>query len=323
MIGRGSEGRGKATEFREKILEAVGGPLTACGVDVLQVNLGYRCNMSCRHCHVTAGPARVEEMDLRTVKEVLSVLRENPIPVVDITGGAPEMNPRFRFLVSEAKKLGVHVTVRTNLTIFFEDRMTDIPEFFCENGLEVIASLPCYLEGGVDSVRGKETFRKSIKALQKLNSLGYGKGLPKKRLNLVHNPAGAFLPPPQSSLERDYRKELGSRFGVSFDRLYVFANMPAGRFREFLEHSGSLQKYMDDLSSFFNPQTLDGLMCRRLINVGWNGMLYDCDFNQCAGLAITGDCPQEIGDFDYDVLAKRKIMTADHCFGCTAGQGST
>jgi radical SAM/Cys-rich protein len=310
-------------EFREKVREVAGGPLTACGVEVIQVNLGYRCNMSCLHCHVAAGPGRHETMGVGNVEAVLAALKESRIPTLDITGGAPELNPHFRFLVREAKKAGVHVVVRTNLTIFFEEGMTDLPDFFCDNSLEVIASLPYYLESGVDRVRGKETFQKSIRALQKLNGLGYGNGLKEKRLNLVHNPAGAFLPPSQCTLEEEYRKELRERFGVSFDRLFAFSNMPVGRFRSFLDRTNSLEKYIRNLSSAFNPQTIDGLMCRRLISVGWNGRLYDCDFNQSLELDINGDCPGQIGKFDFDRLAHREIMTADHCYGCTAGQGST
>jgi radical SAM/Cys-rich protein len=310
-------------EFREKAGEVLRGPLTACTIEILQTNLGYKCNMSCRHCHVAGSPGKNNQMDIRVIRDVLSVLRENRIPVLDITGGAPELNPHFRFLAVEAKKQNIHVIVRTNLTIFFEEGMGDLPEFFSEHSLEVIASLPYYLEGNVDRVRGKETFQMSIRALEKLNSLGYGDGLSGKRLSLVYNPAGAFLPPPQCSLETEYREQLKSRFGISFGKLYAFANMPLGRFREFLVRTNSVEKYIGKLSSSFNPQTLDGLMCRRLISVGWNGMLYDCDFNQSASLNINGDCPQHIKNFNYDRLAHRKIMTADHCYGCTAGQGST
>jgi radical SAM/Cys-rich protein len=310
-------------KFGEKTREVLQGPLAAFGIEILQVNLGYKCNMSCKHCHVAAGPARDEEMDIRTIKEVLSALRKSRIAVLDITGGAPELNPHFRFLVTEARKGEVHVICRTNLTIFFEEGMADLPEFFCDNSLEVIASLPYYLESDVDRVRGKETFQKSIRAMEKLNGLGYGNGLPEKMLNLVYNPPGAFLPPPQCSLETEYRKQLGAQFGVSFDKLYTFANMPVGRFRDFLDRTNSLEKYIEKLSSSFNPQTLDGLMCRRLISVGWDGMLYDCDFNQSAGLNISSAYPRQIRDFDYDKLDNREIMTADHCYGCTAGQGST
>jgi radical SAM/Cys-rich protein len=310
-------------KFLEKTQEILRKPLVARGIEVLQVNLGYKCNMSCKHCHVAAGPARDEEMDSRTIKEVLSALRISRISILDITGGAPELNPHFRFLVIEARKMDIHVIVRTNLTIFFEDGMADLPEFFCDNSLEVIASLPYYLESDVDRVRGKETFQKSVRAIQNLNNLGYGSGLPEKTLNLVYNPPGAFLPPPQCSLEKEYRKQLGVQFGISFDKLYAFANMPVGRFRDYLARTNSLEKYIEKLSSSFNPGTLDGLMCRRLISVGWDGTLYDCDFNQSIGLNINPNCPGTIEDFDNDTLANREIMTADHCYGCTAGQGST
>ncbi len=309
-------------EFRERILGVLSKPLTARGIEILQVNLGYTCNMTCKHCHIGAGPGRHEAMARENIEAVLDVLRENEITVLDITGGAPELNPHFRFLLQEARKTGAHVIVRTNLTIFFEERMKGLPEFFRDNMVEVIASLPYYLESDVDRIRGKGTFQKSIKALMKLNSLGYGAGTDRK-LNLVYNPAGIFLPPPQKTLEEDYKRELRNRFGISFDKLFTFTNMPVGRFRDFLSRSGSLEKYMEKLSSAFNAQTLDGLMCRHLINVGWDGKLYDCDFNQILGLNVNSNCAGHIMDFDHSKLACREITLDNHCYGCTAGQGST
>ena len=309
--------------FRDKILTIRPEPLISDRVDILQVNVGYKCNMSCKHCHIEAGPDRREVMTRDTVDVVLRVLGENDIGTLDITGGAPELNPHFKYLVREARNIGRHVTVRTNLTIFFEEGMEDLPEFYRDNAVEVVASLPHYIEGDADRVRGSGTFRKSIKALERLNRLGYGTGSDNRRLNLVYNPPGAFLAPSQKTLEEDYRRELRGRFGISFDSLFVFVNMPIGRFREYLIRSRNLEKYQERLISAFNPETLDGLMCRYLISVRWDGMLYDCDFNQMLGLHLDGESPQHIRDFDYRLLSRREITVYDHCYGCTAGQGST
>jgi len=242
---------------------------------------------------------------------------------LDITGGAPELNPYFKYLVEEARTIGRRVIVRTNLTVFFEAGMEDLPEFYSENAVEVIASLPHYVESAADRVRGNSAFRKSIKALERLNRLGYGTGSNNGKLNLVYNPPGAFLAPSQKTLEEDYRRELQGKFGISFDNLFVFVNMPIGRFREYLVRTNNLEKYQKQLISAFNPETLDGLMCRYLISVRWDGMLYDCDFNQILGLTLDSKCPQYIGDFNHSQLSRRKIAANDHCYGCTAGQGST
>jgi len=309
--------------FKEKIQSIQNLPLTACGIDVLQVNVGYRCNMACKHCHIEAGPAREETMEKDTVDLVLGALKENQIKAVDITGGAPELNPHFRYLVKEAKENGCHVVVRTNLTIFFEDGMEDLDVFFADNSVEIIASLPYYTENNVDRVRGKGTFRKSITALGKLNNIGYGKGLPGRSLNLVYNPSGSFLSPHQGTLEEDYKRELHRKFGIVFDRLYAFTNMPIGRFRSHLEEKKGLEGYEEKLRAAFNSATLGGLMCRHLVNVGWDGRLYDCDFNQMLGFRLECECPSHIVDFEYSRLGHRKIAVGDHCYACTAGQGST
>ncbi len=311
------------SKFQDKIRFLQQGPLTARGIKVLQVNMGYRCNMACRHCHVAAGPGRTEAMEQKTVDAVLSALLANPIDTLDITGGAPELSPHFRALVGEARKAGKRVICRTNLTIFSEPGMEDIPEFYKDRGVELIASLPCYLEENVAAVRGNDAFKKSIDALRRLNSLGFGDGPEGKPLSLVYNPGGAFLPPSQCALEADYKRELKCRYGVSFTRLYAFTNMPIGRFRDSLVASGTFDQYRDMLSSAFNPQTLDNIMCRGLVSVGWDGRLFDCDFNQVLGLGVDPDIPQHIRDFDYDAFAHRRITVDDHCFGCTAGQGST
>ncbi len=311
------------TRFPDKVRSVRGEPLTAKGIAVLQVNMGYRCNMACRHCHVSAGPARSETMDRRTVDAVLRAFLGSPIGTLDITGGAPELNPHFRTLVSEARKAGRRVIARTNLTIFSEQGMRDLPEFYREQGVELIASLPCYLEENVTAVRGSGSFQKSIDALRRLNSLGFGKGSSEFPLSLVYNPGGAFLPPAQGALEADYKRELNNRYGISVTCLYAFTNMPIGRFRDSLMQNGDFERYLDMLASAFNPETLDGIMCRSLVNVSWNGRLHDCDFNQVLEVPTASDVPHHIDDFDYAALARRTIAVDDHCYGCTAGQGST
>ncbi|HUI68122.1 MAG TPA: arsenosugar biosynthesis radical SAM (seleno)protein ArsS [Nitrospirota bacterium] len=313
----------KDTRFSKKVLSVRPEPLKALEITTLQVNVGYQCNLACKHCHVASGPARTEIMDKDMVDAVLRALSGSPVNIVDITGGAPELNPSFRYLVKEARNLGRHVIVRTNLAIFYEKGMADLPEFYQDHDVELVASLPYYLEDNVDRVRGSGTFKKCIAALQKLNSLGYGNGTGGKNLSLVYNPQGAFLPPAQKTLEEEYKKELKSRFNIFFNHLYAFTNMPLGRFEDFLTRTGSLEKYMDKLTCAFNPQTLDSIMCRHLISVRWDGALFDCDFNQVLGLPLDAGAPAHIRDFDHDRLATRLIDVGDHCFGCTAGQGSS
>ncbi|MGC2062886.1 MAG: arsenosugar biosynthesis radical SAM (seleno)protein ArsS [Thermodesulfovibrionales bacterium] len=310
-------------EFSNKLSEVLKSPLNATGLQILQVNIGYRCNMACGHCHVGAGPNRAEMMEKDTVDLILAVLNNHDIRTLDITGGAPELNPHFTYLATEAKKAGCHVIVRSNLTVFFEKGFESLPEFYRKHDIEITASLPCYTERGVDGVRGEGAFRKCIEAIKLLNSLGYGNDSGGNNLNLVYNPSGAFLAAEQKSLEDDYRRELAARHDVTFDRLFVFSNMPIGRFRNHLEKTGSLGKYLKTLEDSFNPATLDGLMCRHLISVGWDGTLHDCDFNQVLGLNLNSACPQHIQDFVFERLANREIRTGDHCYGCAAGQGST
>ena len=307
--------------FQEKICSLRTEPLQAESVSTLQVNMGHRCNLACTHCHVAGGPARVEMMDEKTVEAVLRVLCENPIETLDLTGGSPELNPHFRRLAAEARKMDCRVIARTNLTVFFEPGMEDLPEFYCDHDIDLVASLPCYLEENVDRMRGNGTFRKCIAALKKLNSLGYGIG--EHSLSLVYNPGGPFLPPAQSALEGDYKQVLKERDNISFDRLLTLTNMPLGRFRDHLKQTDNLEKYMSTLACAFNDETLDGIMCRSLISVGWDGMLYDCDFNQTIGLPVLCQRSRHISTFDYLTLSRRTIATGDHCFGCTAGQGSS
>ncbi len=262
-------------------------------------------------------------MDKDTVDEVLRALSKSLISTLDITGGAPELNPHFRYLVQGARRLGRTVIVRTNLVIFFEEGMEGLPEFYRDNNVGLVASLPYYLEDAVNGVRGSGAFNKCIAALRMLNSLGYGNGTGEKNLDLVYNPRGAFLPPAQAVLHEEYKRELRERFNISFNRLFTFTNMPIGRFKDFLSRTGNLGKYRDTLVCAFNAQTLDTIMCRHLISVRWDGVLFDCDFNQVLDLAVDHGSPSHIRDFDYARLAARTIAVDDHCFGCTAGQGST
>ena len=311
----------KGTRFSAKVHAAQSGPLAAMEIATLQVNVGYRCNLSCRHCHVEAGPQRTEVMEKDTADAVLAALANSGIGTIDITGGAPELNPHFRHLVAEARRLGKRVIVRTNLAVFADEGMADLPEFYGDHDVELVASIPNYKEDKVDRVRGGGTFRKCIAALQRLNGLGYGSG--GRRLNLVYNPPGAFLAPDQTVLELEYKRELRDRFQISFDRLFTFTNMPIGRFREFLVRTGNLDTYLDTLARAFNPATLGNIMCRHLISVGWDGRLFDCDFNQVIGLPVSSGAPDHIRGFDHAALARRVIETGDHCFGCTAGAGSS
>lgn len=297
--------------------------LQATGIQVLQLNLGKVCNQTCGHCHVDAGPSRQESMSAEIADLCLNMLRQTEIPCVDITGGAPEMNPHFRQLVTEARRLGRHVIDRCNLTILLANGFTYLPEFLAEQQVEIVASLPCYLEQNVDTQRGNGVFEKSITALQKLNALGYaqpGSGL---ELSLVYNPLGASLPPLQSKLEAAYRQELRTRYGIEFTRLYTITNLPISRFLADLLQSGKFGAYMQKLLEAFNPAAVAGVMCRTTLSVDWLGNLYDCDFNQMLDLPVLPDVPHHIRDFDVTKLASRTIVTGQHCYGCTAGAGSS
>jgi len=314
--------RPSAIAFTSRILAEGREPLRSLGIETLQVNVGYQCNQACSHCHIEAGPARSERMTQATAARVLQALAKSGIGTLDITGGAPELHPVTQTLVTEARRLGRRVIVRTNLTILSEPGMEDLPKFYREHDVELIASLPCYSEENVDRVRGSGTFTKCLEALGKLNALGYGRD-GRAPLSLVYNPAGPFLAPSQDALERDYKRELQTRYGITFTRLYAFTNMPIGRFRERLSRENGLNAYQDMLVSSFNSRTLDRLMCRRLISVGWDGALYDCDFNQALGLPVTEPAHAHIERFDHEVLSSRMIALDDHCYACTAGQGSS
>ena len=298
--------------------------LTANSVSTLQVNVGKVCNQTCHHCHVDAGPQRTESMTKGTIDQIIEVLDRTPqISTVDITGGAPEMNPQFEYLVRQCRVRGRNVIDRCNLTVFYVKGKSHLPEFLAEQGVEIIASLPCYKEANVDQQRGKGVFDRSISALQTLNRLGYGKIGTGLNLHLVYNPQGVSLPPPQGELEQDYKEELMSRYGIQFNRLLTITNMPISRFLEDLRESGQLEAYYSLLVNSFNEATVENLMCRSLISVGWDGRLFDCDFNQMLDLPLQNGSPQWIRDFNLATLENRRIIVGSHCFGCTAGAGSS
>ena len=312
--------------FSER-LAAKGFELRRTKTEILQINVGKLCNLTCVHCHVNAGPKRKEIMTRKTIDRIIDWLAKTEIPTVDFTGGAPEMIPDFRYFVDRAKELqpSRHVIDRCNLTILLEPGYEDLAHFLAKHSVEIIASMPCYSPENVNAQRGEGVFEGSIAGLQLLNSLGYGIK-PELSLHLVYNPVGAFLPRMQAELEADYKRELKEHFGVVFNKLYSITNLPIGRFASYLRHNGKLGEYMDLLISAFNPATIDGLMCRNTISVGWRGEVYDCDFNQQLGMQWSrngGGKSMFLWDIDPDSLEDRKIMTGEHCFGCTAGAGSS
>jgi radical SAM/Cys-rich protein len=294
-------------------------------LDTLQVNLGYRCNQSCLHCHVNASPQRTETMSRETVADVLAFLEVSGVRQLDLTGGAPELNAHFRSLVMRAREIGVQVMDRCNLTILEEPGQEGLAEFLAHQQVEITASLPCYLEDNVDRQRGKGVFKRSIGALQHLNALGYGSDDERLALNLVYNPQGAVLPPAQAGLQADYKKELGERFGIRFTRLYTLANMPIQRFGSTLVSKGTFDEYMVLLRGAHRDENLEDVMCRRLLSVDWQGYVYDCDFNQMLGLPLRLDGKQRpyLSDLIGRDLGGNAIAVRDHCYGCTAGNGSS
>jgi len=300
--------------------------LTPTDLEIFQINVGKLCNMTCRHCHVDAGPDRIQEnMNRETIDDCLRALDQTPAHTVDITGGAPELNPHFRYLVEQCVERGKHVIDRCNLTILLAPRFHDLPEWFAARGVEVVCSLPHYRQRNTDAQRGDGTFEKSIVALRRLNAVGYGQGDPQKRLTLVANPVGAFLASSNASVEQEWKAGLQKHHGVTFDRLIALNNMPIARYLEWLEESGNLQSYMELLVNSFNPGTVDGLMCRNTLSVGWDGRIFDCDFNQM--LNLESRTPEghslHIRDFKLQDLVDRQIGVDRHCFGCTAGAGSS
>ncbi len=298
------------------------GSVTTDAVQVLQVNVGKLCNQTCGHCHVDAGPDRRESMSRAVAEQVIEVLRRHPIPTVDVTGGAPELNANFRWLVEQARSLGRHVIDRCNLTVLLVPSQRDLVAFLREHEVEVIASLPSFRAAGTDAQRGEGVFAKSLEGLRLLNDAGYGRGKG-LMLNLIHNPVGSFLPGAQASLERDYKRELRDRYGIEFDKLYTIVNMPISRFLEYLERTGRLQEYMELLVKSFNPSAVDGVMCRTHLSVGWDGTLYDCDFNQMLSLTVGPGAARTLTDLLATGRIQRTVVTGRHCFGCTAGAGSS
>jgi radical SAM/Cys-rich protein len=309
--------------FEDAVSRSGLAPLRAAGIAVFQINVGKLCNQTCGHCHVDAGPDRRETMTRETAGLCIDALARTDIPTVDITGGAPELNPHFRWIVEEARRLGRQVIDRCNLSVLLLPSQADLSDFLAREKVEVIASLPYYLPGQTDAQRGEGVFEKSIAALRLLNRIGYGAEGSGLVLNLVCNPVGAFLPPRQEALESRFRLELKRRHGVTFNRLYTITNMPISRFLEFLIVSGNFEGYMERLANAFNPAAAAGVMCRTTISVGWDGTLYDCDFNQRLDRPAGHGAPRHIRDFDPAALDRRRIVTGNHCYGCTAGTGSS
>jgi len=298
-------------------------PLTATGIAVLQINVGRLCNQTCRHCHVEAGPERSEMMSRETAELCMQALEGTAIPTVDITGGAPELNPNFRWLVERSQALGRQVMARSNLTVLLLPSQADLAEFLAAHEVEIVASLPYYLEQQTDAQRGAGVFSRSIQAVRMLNELGYGAPGGNLRLNFVYNPTGAFLPPAQHAIEADFRHELSRRYGIVFSSLYTIVNMPIGRFAEFLAASGNHERYMQRLVAAYNPAAAAQVMCRYTLSVGWDGTLFDCDFNQMLGLPTDHGSPNHLRAFSAAALNNRRIVTGRHCYGCTAGAGSS
>lgn len=298
-------------------------PLHAIGITILQINVGKLCNQTCRHCHVDAGPDRPEVMSLETAEDCIRALAKTDIPTVDITGGAPELNPHFRWLVEQSRRLSRHVIDRCNLSVLLLPSQADLAKFLADHQVEVIASLPSYQASQTNAQRGDGIFEKSLEALRLLNQLGYGQPDSGLTVNLVYNPVGAFLPPKQEAIEAQFKKELRSKYGIEFNHLYTITNMPISRFLEFLVKSGNYDQYMTRLANSFNATAAAGVMCRHTLSVGWDGKLYDCDFNQMLELPVDHGAPTHIRDFDPTQLHHRRIVTGNHCYGCTAGSGSS
>ena len=323
FLSNGIFGEGKLPLFREKISEAGSYPLKPKALEILQLNLGYMCNQTCAHCHVDAGPDRKEIMTRETMQQCLEVIKTSGVHTLDLTGGAPEMNPNFRWFVEEASKLGVEdIIVRSNLTIINANRKYhDLPDFFKKHKIHVVSSLPFYKRDKTDRQRGSGVFDRSIDALKMLNAVGYGRNEDLK-LDLVYNPAGAFLPTVQAALEQDFKKALKEDFDIDFNELFCITNLPISRFLEYLIASENYEDYMETLVGAFNPSAVKNVMCTNTLSVSWDGWLYDCDFNQMLQMKVDSKV-QHIVDFNKETLGQREIRISQHCYGCTAGAGSS
>ena len=323
VLNEGSEVRASLPRISQKLQESDLFPLLPTSVDTLQVNLGKMCNQTCQHCHVDAGPDRREIMTKETMSLCLKAIENSSITTVDLTGGAPEMNPDFRWFVEQISGLGRKTIVRCNLTILLAGKAySDLPDFFAKHKIHVVSSLPCYSKENTDRQRGDGVFDKSIRALQILNRVGYGIPGSGLILDLVYNPAGASLAPPQAGLEQDFKRELRELFDIQFNSLFAFTNLPVSRFLDYLVTSGEIDGYLSKLVDSYNPRAAAGVMCRTMISVGWDGNLYDCDFNQMLEIEVSTPSSRHIRDFDLKALSRRSIAVDQHCFGCTAGQGS-
>ena len=324
ILEHGQSGDYSLIPFQQKLEENGLYPLKPTNIEIFQVNIGKMCNQVCKHCHVDAGPDRKEIMTKETMQQCLEALKNNPsLKTVDLTGGAPEMNPDFRWLVEEIKKLDRHIIVRCNLTIILANKKYhDLPQFYKQHHIEVVSSLPFYTQDRTDRQRGNGVFEESIKALQMLNEVGYGKEGTGLILNLVYNPAGAFLPPSQEALKREFKNALMGKYGIEFNNLFAITNLPISRFLDYLLQTGNYENYMEKLVNSYNPVAAGNVMCRNTVSVGWDGYLYDCDFNQMLELKVACSS-KHIADFNTNDLNNREIIVGQHCYGCTAGSGSS
>lgn len=312
-----------APSFEERLDEAGLLPLRPTGIEIFQINVGKKCNQTCRHCHVDAGPDRTEMMPDDVVDRCIEIIETTDIPTVDITGGAPELHKRWREIVERSRAAGKHVMDRCNLTITLLPNYSYLPDFFAEHQVEVVASLPHYRPRQTDSQRGEGVFEESLEALRRLNERGYGKPDTGLILDLVTNPVGTFMPGDQGSMEREWKRQMERRYDIHFNNLFTITNMPISRFLEFLEETGRTEEYLNELANAFNPAAAASMMCRNTLSVGWDGTLFDCDFNQMLDLPVERGAPRSVFDFDMDRLAAREIALGPHCFGCAAGAGSS
>ena len=324
ILSNGIFATGSLPTFAEKIKQSNQFPLRPSKIEILQINVGYMCNQVCAHCHVDASPDRKEIMTIETMQQILEVLKTTKVTTLDLTGGAPEMNPNFRWFVEEASKIGVKdFIVRSNLTIILANKKYhDLPEFFAKHNIHVISSLPYYKKEKTDKQRGDGVFDKSIQALQMLNKVGYGKENSNLKLDLVYNPSGAFLPTDQMALQNDFKKALKEDFDIDFNLLFAITNLPISRFLDYLINSDNYEDYMYALVEAYNPKAFENVMCRNTISVSWDGFLYDCDFNQMLGLKVASS-EKHISQFNEENLTNRNIIISQHCYGCTAGAGSS